>query len=74
MKETCEYCGRQHSNKNHCKCAGARVVWAYAVHDYYGCDTGCCGWRAIGTDKKGNVLASEFNFFHFNNNSNPQRS
>lgn len=33
-------------------------------HDFYGCDTGCCGHRMILTDAKGNEVWSEFEFTH----------
>lgn len=34
-------------------------------HDYYGCDTGCCGHRAVLIDVRGNWTYSDFSFAHF---------
>jgi hypothetical protein len=33
-------------------------------HDYYGCDTGCCGHRITVADATGRVRASDFEFAH----------
>ncbi len=41
------------------------LVKVYVVHDYYGCDTGCCGHKAVAEDGEGNVCQSNtFNFSH----------
>lgn len=36
----------------------------YYVHDYYGCDTGCCGHRVVVEDAKGRERLSVFDFMH----------
>jgi hypothetical protein len=33
-------------------------------HAYYGCDTGCCGYRFVVEDGKGKVLYNAFSFWH----------
>jgi hypothetical protein len=40
---------------------GGRV---YYVHDYFGCESGCCGHKVVVEDAKGSVRASEFMFEH----------
>ena len=40
-------------------------MYAYVVHDFYGCDSGCCGHRAYLVDADGNQVAhSAFAFDH----------
>ena len=63
--EICEYCGRpvlwRQQNRHNNPSSGS---YCYVVHDYYGCDTGCCGYRACLCDTEGRVVADEFNFYH----------
>lgn len=64
-KETCPNCGgekrghHKYNNKQECDAS-----YAYVVHDYYGCESGCCGHNAYLCDKNGNILASEWEFSH----------
>jgi hypothetical protein len=71
--ERCGRCGRPREKPAHedaicapCRGEIARAVGgiAYVVHDYYGCESGCCGHRAYVEDARGNVLDSEFEFLH----------
>ena len=41
-----------------------RLVKAYAVHTYYGCDTGCCGYIAVAEDENLIKCRSKFEFDH----------
>lgn len=34
------------------------------VHDYYGCDSGCCGYATYGLDKSNNIVFERFDFHH----------
>lgn len=66
MADNCERCGRpvlfplpeRNGVKRH-------VVSARVVHEYYGCDTGCCGHVVNGYDCDGKeVWSSSFHFDH----------
>lgn len=66
MAETCERCGRPVlfplSERDGVK---RHVVSARVVHQFYGCDTGCCGHVVYGDDCDGNeVWSSHFHFDH----------
>jgi len=40
------------------------LVKVYVVHAGYGCDTGCCGHRAVAEDSQGHECAAQFEFDH----------
>ena len=68
----CPKCGRnrkQHRPKGGNICD---ATYSYAVHDGYGCDTGCCGHRLYLCDKDGNELDSDFEFDHPYNEDHTQ--
>ena len=71
MSDNCEQCGRPIAStkpfwkhgKRHC----FRAVSVYAVHGFYGCDTGCCGHRFYAIDDKGERREiGDFDFMHDN--------
>lgn len=63
--EVCSNCSRNvfAMNQSRGKYHG-RVVRATVKHDYYGCDSGCCGHRVYGYDERGNEACSRFEFDH----------
>ena len=68
--EICKRCGRPRSATGHNSLKwghayeAAHVTKSYVVHDYYGCDTGCCGHSVIGLDEQGHEIFREFEFAH----------
>ena len=43
----------------------SRISYVTVEHEYYGCDTGCCGWRAYAFDEQHEILyRSSFEFVH----------
>lgn len=38
---------------------------SYVVHDYYGCDSGCCGATIYLVDENDDVLDSKFEWLHY---------
>ena len=61
--DTCERCGRPVS-KYGTHFHPEDISYAYVVHDFYGCDTGCCGHRVYFCDKEDRTLSSHFTFSH----------
>lgn len=61
---TCPKCGRPHRLQETRECAMSRAAYCYVVHDYYGCDSGCCGHRAYLCDAAGNILEEQWAFIH----------
>lgn len=65
----CEKCGReffqeQHKHERWCSFDVSKCT-AYVVHEYYGCDSGCCGHRAYLVNEEGQqVDSSDFEFHH----------
>jgi hypothetical protein len=68
MTEKCNKCGRERSVHNPRTGNKCDAAYFYVVHDYYGCDTGCCGHRVILCDESDNELDREWDFEHFDNN------
>ena len=65
IKGICKQCGRPVYD-NFCRHGTPMSAsYCYVVHDFYGCDTGCCGHIAYLCDENDNIIAqSDFNFFH----------
>ena len=43
----------------------SRIAYVTVEHEFYGCDTGCCGWKAYAYDSGDNLLhESDFDFMH----------
>ncbi len=65
-RNICSVCGRY--TRNHPIRDGCPhpkdAAYCYVVHDYYGCDTGCCGHEAYLCDAEGRVIKSCFLFEH----------
>lgn len=62
---TCERCGRPILHPLPERNGVARHASAVIVtHDFYGCDTGCCGHRVVAVDCDGGELESRFEFAH----------
>ena len=40
------------------------LVKVRVVHDFYGCDSGCCGHKAIAEDATGNECKGSLEFYH----------
>ena len=65
MKNPCPRCGREQSGGGHAfYMHRMETVSVYVVHDYYGCDTGCCGHRVIGLDASGEVVSTSWEWAH----------
>jgi hypothetical protein len=64
MKEKCNNCGRHRCITNSKKGNKCNAAYSYVVHDYYGCDSGCCGHNVILCDKDDNELDREWMFSH----------
>ena len=65
MKETvCKRCGRTvyHGEGEYGNPAAG--AYAYVVHDFYGCDSGCCGHVVYLCDADEHVIDSHFEFTH----------
>lgn len=64
-KGICRHCKRPLQNTSPwCVNHQSVVAKAYVHHDFYGCDTGCCGHRVVGEDNNGTIRFSEFDFTH----------
>ena len=62
IKPLCPKCKRRvFGERKHAICVSSDVAQIYVVHDYYGCDTGCCGHSVMLT----NPLGETRRFFHF---------
>jgi hypothetical protein len=74
VAETCKNCGRPvtaeppKSGRYH-----GLVTRATVEHEFYGCDTGCCGHRIHGYDARGGSVCSEFSFSHPDSNDETDR-
>lgn len=65
--KTCSNCGRARTSDHHHapESAWIKAAYIYATHDYYGCDTGCCGFVLHAEDERGHEISvSEFDFMH----------
>jgi hypothetical protein len=63
--DTCKYCKRPVlSPLGDCKNAHKPPVRCAVKHDYFGCDTGCCGHSVYGYDEAGNTVFRNFVFHH----------
>jgi hypothetical protein len=74
----CRFCGRLAHNVPYYQSRGdgsgpafppdnplsQKIAYAYGVHRGYGCDTGCCGHEYYLCAEDGEILFSEFDFFH----------
>jgi hypothetical protein len=61
----CSKCGRVIAGYNHARLGNlGRGKYAYIVHDYYGCDTGCCGHRAYLCNEDDEIIDEQFTFAH----------
>jgi len=61
----CQQCGRWTYNNRCQHSATWRAAYSYVVHDYFGCESGCCGHRAYLCDANDKLLAeSDFQFEH----------
>lgn len=62
----CRFCHRlSHTVPYYQREGDLKAAYAYAVHDSYGCDTGCCGYRWYACDESGEILfMAEFDFMH----------
>ena len=47
-----------------CVAAHRAPVWCAVRHDFYGCDTGCCGHSVYGYDEEGRTVFRKFYFDH----------
>lgn len=62
IKPLCPKCKRRvFGEQQHTICISSDVASVYVVHDYYGCDTGCCGHSVMIT----NPLGETCRYFHF---------
>lgn len=64
----CEVCGRPILHKTLLRGGDRKYHLNHVrvVHDYYGCDTGCCGHSLIGYDCHGKEVYEKFEFDHPN--------
>lgn len=61
----CKNCGRERKMITNPWPGSAKPPVAIeVVHDYYGCDTGCCGHRIIFVDEDGKEVVSHWTFSH----------
>ena len=61
-KALCPKCNRRvWGETEHPLCVSSDVTKIYVVHDFYGCDTGCCGHQVTVINTRGEKLS----FFHF---------
>ncbi len=62
---TCTKCNRPRyfDTNDHILCISSDIKKVYVVHDYYGCDTGCCGHSTIIITTRGEEC-SYFEFDH----------
>ena len=60
----CSYCGRPFNETAPSFRSHRPIVGVYVVHDFYGCDTGCCGHKSVAVDSDGDVVHSTFHFDH----------
>ena len=61
MNEFCPLCGRLLN----IPCESARVAqYVYYVHEWYGCDSGCCGYRLYVMVENGSLMGAGFEFEH----------
>lgn len=63
--ERCKNCGRtitaEHPTEGRYHGTVTRVT---INHDFYGCDTGCCGHYIRGYNERGDIVCSDFTFHH----------
>jgi hypothetical protein len=68
MSDVCPKCGRNlfHQPQHERWCAyDLTKCKAYVVHEYYGCDTGCCGHKGYLRDENGLIVDwTDFSFAH----------
>jgi hypothetical protein len=65
LNSLCPRCGRIIGHYSHARSGNLRRgEYAYIVHDYYGCDTGCCGHKAYLCDEDGQIIDEVFKFIH----------
>jgi hypothetical protein len=62
--ETCNRCGRPVQYRCPEKDDTLHVERVSVVHDYYGCESGCCGHTVIGMDCEGRRIFRHFDFDH----------
>ena len=60
----CLRCGRSAHIEERLHGPTWQGVYSYAVHDYYGCDTGCCGHMAYLCNGSDQVIDEHFEFTH----------
>lgn len=62
---TCPKCDRQFLTPKTKRNGNlSRAAYCYVVHDYYGCDTGCCGHIGYLCDDNNEILDEHFVFVH----------
>lgn len=65
MSEQCRRCGRPIlSPLGTCENEHRPPVRCAVKHDYYGCNTGCCGHSVYGYDEEGRTVFRRFEFTH----------
>jgi hypothetical protein len=60
-------CPRCHHEIHRLTCERANLAIATSMtikHDYYGCDSGCCGHKLILYDAQDHKVAEDFEFVH----------
>lgn len=61
----CNICQRERTEEPSEKCKDTHsVVSCFVAHEYFGCDTGCCGHKIYGLDKNDHEIFSHFEFDH----------
>jgi hypothetical protein len=62
--KVCPRCNRE-VHKVNCDNANLAAATTMTVkHDYYGCDSGCCGHKIVLYDAQDNKVAERFEFIH----------
>ena len=65
LHSLCSKCGRIIGYYSHTRAGNlSRGKYAYVVHDFFGCDTGCCGHKAYLCDENNEIIDEKFEFIH----------
>ena len=63
-KETCTRCNRSRREHQSSDASTCDAAYAYVVHDYYGCDSGCCDHSIMLCNSNNKIIERHFEFSH----------
>jgi hypothetical protein len=60
----CPLCSRKIQNPHETQRTHRPIVGVYAVHEMYGCESGCCGHQFYALDDQDTPIRMDFSFMH----------